>query len=349
MKKAATDWSLKTVINNCETTDLQQTAISSRYKESVFTFRHADVINGKINTLIMPEMEVSRMDIDAAVNITASQDDGLERCVCTFIYKGNIHTNFTDTNTRLEQNRQQHSFVHASSGRGEHTITAGSTSILYINLQPALLEAYMPLWDAYAGKLYQKSSYKKLYVSPPLPVRQQSRMQQILLAMYSSNTFNGATRSLFTEAKAMELLALQLEELIQLSSTTSLQTFTFSKSDREKLVAMHEYITQQYLMPLSLRSLAKQFTLNEFKLKKGFKELYHQSVFNYIHTLRMQHAKMLLQQDNRMVNEVADLVGYSSIHNFSNAFYKKFGYRPGMLKTAAKASESGNKIHSEDA
>ena len=104
------------------------------------------------------------------------------------------------------------------------------------------------------------------------------------------------------------------------------------KTDKEKLVALYEYITDNYLEPLTLSGLAKKFTLNEFKVKKGFKQLYQQSVFNYILSMRLQKAKALLLDGSMTVSEVSDIIGYSSVHNFSNSFFKMYNYRPNQLR-----------------
>lgn len=332
MKRMAKDWSLKNVIGSCETSSFKETTISSRYSESMFTFRHNNGVSGKIKTFIMPDMEVSRMDIDCKENLVAVQDDALERHVCTFIYNGYIYSNFASENTILKQARQQHSFVHARANGSEHTIAAGHTSILYINLRPSALKNFVPDWDEYAHKLYKKNSYEKFYISPALNTISNSRLQQILLSMYG-DIFSSVTRSLFVEAKAMELLALQIDELLKHTEKRVPDTFIINKTDKEKLVALYEYISDNYLLPLSMSRLAKQFTLNEFKLKKGFKQLYNQSAFNYMYNLRMNKAQELLYQGDLTVNEVSDMVGYSSIHNFSNAFYKLFKYRPSMVKS----------------
>lgn len=331
MKKKAATWSMRSVISDCETSSLQQTAISSRYKECLYTFQHNDVMSGKINTFITPEMEVSKMDIYSDKNLVVSQDNTLERYVSTFVYKGSIHSQFAYADLSMEQKKQNHTFVHVEAIASKHTIAAGSTSIIYINVKPGRLKDFIPDWEQYADKLYEKNNPEKFFVSPALQIQQNSRLQQILLA-FNGNTFGGVTRSLYAEAKAMELLALQLDELLQSTQKSPSQIFEISKIDHEKLVALYEYVTTNYLQPLSLSSLAKQFTLNEFKLKKGFKQLYNQSAFNYIHTLRMEHAQELLRTKDRTVNEVADLVGYSSIHNFSNAFYKMYNYRPSVIK-----------------
>lgn len=330
MKKSAAEWSLKAAINNCEETSMKDKIISSRYRETNFTFKNNDTIQGSINTFIAPCMEISRMNLISSEALNVQQENIQERYVSTFVYSGNIQSHFINTDKAFTQNKQQHSFVHSKTVASKHIIAAGNTSLLYINLKPSLLESYIPGWEKYSDETYNKKD-EPFYVSPSLEIKRNQKLQQVLLSMYST-IYNEATRAMYLEAKAMEVIALQFEELLNIQNSSSLANDIIRKPDRENLEAVYEYININYLEPLSLNMLSKKFLLNEFKLKKGFRQLYKYSVFNYIHTLRMNKAKELLLESSMPVTEVSDMVGYSSVHNFSNAFYKTHGYRPSVLK-----------------
>jgi AraC-like DNA-binding protein len=99
--------------------------------------------------------------------------------------------------------------------------------------------------------------------------------------------------------------------------------------------AMHgvkAYVQQHFLDDnLSLKLLCQQFGLNEFKLKKGFKMMFAQTVFGYAHQLKMQLSRDMLMTQNMNVNETAELLGYSTPNHFSAAFKKMYGFCPGKL------------------
>jgi len=84
----------------------------------------------------------------------------------------------------------------------------------------------------------------------------------------------------------------------------------------------------------SLSSLAKKFGVNEFKLKKGFKEAHGMPVFKYLLERRMEYANQLLKDQRLYVGEVATRIGYKNSNHFSTAFKKKFGFSPRVLKAA---------------
>ena len=66
MKAEKNQWSLKTVIDNCEFTSLDQKEISPRYTESIFRFSNDADISGDIYTFITQDIEVSRMNMYSA-------------------------------------------------------------------------------------------------------------------------------------------------------------------------------------------------------------------------------------------------------------------------------------------
>ena len=84
--------------------------------------------------------------------------------------------------------------------------------------------------------------------------------------------------------------------------------------------------------PPSLSELSRQIGLNSFKLKKHFKELFGVPVFKYLQNERLNRANELLRREDLTVQEVAWDVGYDSLSSFSNAFTKKFGYRPSEVR-----------------
>jgi AraC-like DNA-binding protein len=148
-------------------------------------------------------------------------------------------------------------------------------------------------------------------------------------------SFQGLTKYLFIEAKMLELFALQMEQL----NADSWVKEEWNCADRERLKAVHDYINQKYLEPLTLTGIGLEFGLNEFKLKKGYKHFFGSTVFGHIHTLRMQAAQRLLASGQMNVSEVSFYLGYSNISSFSAAFKKHFGYLPGTIRSNVTGSK----------
>nr|WP_231389097.1 MULTISPECIES: AraC family transcriptional regulator [unclassified Aquimarina] len=151
----------------------------------------------------------------------------------------------------------------------------------------------------------------------------QQVINEILYAQYTNEL-----KDLFLLSKSIELLVLQAE-LYELNTTNK---FIKSNSDKQKLFEAKEILTLQIDNPPTISQLSKLIGLNEYKLKKGFKELFGTTVFGYIHNNRMNLAKRLLLGTDLSAKEIAYKTGYSSPQHFSKAFKKEFGTTPDSIR-----------------
>lgn len=151
-------------------------------------------------------------------------------------------------------------------------------------------------------------------------------MKQALYDIFH-NPLSGRLKSLLIEAKVLELVTLQLSQFITRKGTCKV-----SRSDMDIFHDLRQFLNQHFKEELSLKGLSRMFGVNEFKLKKGFKELFHTTIFDYIHDLKMVYARELLQDHKLYVNEVSSQVGYKNPNHFSTAFKRKFGINPTALK-----------------
>jgi AraC family transcriptional regulator len=80
--------------------------------------------------------------------------------------------------------------------------------------------------------------------------------------------------------------------------------------------------------PLSIPALARAVHINECYLKKGFKELFGTSIYDFIQQERVRKAKHFLSSSRISVQQIALELGYSNTSNFTNAFKKLTGLSP---------------------
>jgi len=133
---------------------------------------------------------------------------------------------------------------------------------------------------------------------------------------------------IYAEAKALELLCLELEQLETLTGQQRNQLW--KEQDHERINKAKTIIEGNLQNPCSLIELAHKVGLNDFKLKKGFREVLGTTVFGYLNDLRMKKADTLLKE-GKLVKDVAYEVGYKNAHHFTVAFKKKFGYLPSKV------------------
>jgi AraC-like DNA-binding protein len=139
----------------------------------------------------------------------------------------------------------------------------------------------------------------------------------------------GSARRLFMESKTLEILAFQLHAL---SAPALPESVIRNKRERECLEEARRILEMEIAEPPSLLTLARRVGLNDFKLKRGFREMYQTTVFGYVRMLRMEKARALLETGEMNVGEVASATGYSNFGHFSDAFRKRFGVSPKELR-----------------
>jgi AraC family transcriptional activator of pyochelin receptor len=140
--------------------------------------------------------------------------------------------------------------------------------------------------------------------------------------------YTGSLKLIFIESKCVELLVLQAEAFEKAKART--ERSPVAAHDQERIYYAREYLIDHLEAPPSISELAKICGLNEFKLKRGFKGVFDNSIFGYLADYKLNYARELLLQ-GMPIKAVAFQLGYSSVPHFSNAFRKKFAISPGKL------------------
>src|SRR5690606_34517165 len=136
--------------------------------------------------------------------------------------------------------------------------------------------------------------------------------------------FEGHLKKLYTQAKVIELLTLQLAQLGEDKNESA----TLKQSDIDKMIVVKDLITHNFKESFSLSYLARVAGTNEQYLKRNYKILFGSTVFNYRLACKMEKAKELLLHGEYKIADVAELTGYKHATHFTSAFKKFFGYLP---------------------
>ncbi|HFV1519083.1 TPA: helix-turn-helix transcriptional regulator, partial [Enterococcus faecium] len=82
--------------------------------------------------------------------------------------------------------------------------------------------------------------------------------------------------------------------------------------------------------------LAQIFFISPASLKKHFRKVNGKSVISYFKELKMEKAKRLVLENELTYTEIADILGFHSIHHFSSAFKKYTGLSPSKYYLSLK-------------
>jgi len=151
---------------------------------------------------------------------------------------------------------------------------------------------------------------------------------QLCLHQILNCPYQGVTRQIYLEAKALELIAIYLQEVLSDDNHQHCSSQVIRKNEIERIHQAKEILRCNFENPPSLPELARQVGLNQRKLKQGFRACFGTTAFGYLHDYRMEQARLLLTDTQIGVTQVAHSVGYASLPSFSAAFRKKFGICP---------------------
>jgi len=165
------------------------------------------------------------------------------------------------------------------------------------------------------------SSFTKI-----LPLCGKTRM---VLEGVLNHTFSDSLENIYINAQTQMLLLYSLDCMLGEKEIDVISCkFLANEADREKIVKAREILIQHIGEHTTIKELSRKVAINECYLKKGFKELFGTTVFDFYQSQRMEHAKYLLYEKGLSVTEVSMMLGYSSISHFSTAFKKHTGLKP---------------------
>ncbi|MFT4092550.1 MAG: AraC family transcriptional regulator [Niabella sp.] len=168
-------------------------------------------------------------------------------------------------------------------------------------------------------KFTKKESFQK---SVPLCCKTRGVIEALVNHKYS-----GSLENIYVNAQLQMLLLYSMDWVADKEEFISCR-FLNSDIDREKITQARDILIQNIGQPVTIKELSRKVAMNECYLKKGFKEMYGTTIFEFYQNQRMEHAKYLLYEKGLNVTDVSMMLGYSSISHFSTAFKKQTGLKP---------------------
>jgi AraC-like DNA-binding protein len=172
------------------------------------------------------------------------------------------------------------------------------------------------------------SLLKRLGLSPecqtvvfPMPAHVTAPLRNAM-----SDHFTGAARKLYAQARILDYLA----GLINFTLSDNLLGPT--PVPDKKIDSLHHHLISLEGSIPTLLDLAKEFGVSARRLNSDFAAKFGQSIYNFVTDHRLTQAHAALLSEPVPLKTLAKRLGYSHVNNFSAAFKKKFGYRPGSLR-----------------
>ena len=150
---------------------------------------------------------------------------------------------------------------------------------------------------------------------------------RLILNQIMNCHYRDQLKKMYLEGKILELTAVYLNEVIFCEREGD-PAVRLSSYDIEALRQARGILDENITSPPTIGKLAKLICLNEYKLKKGFKELFGMPVHAYIIDKRLEMARLFMEDKKLRVTEAALLVGYNDLSYFAEKFRKKYGINP---------------------
>ncbi len=147
-----------------------------------------------------------------------------------------------------------------------------------------------------------------------------------------SNAHRGRIGKIYLESKALELIALKLEQVYQGCPD---QKYTqMSHEKREQIYRARDILDGRLLTPPSLKELAAMVGMSHVWLTRGFKTVFGCTVFEYLRKKRLSYARKLIEKNPDDLTRIAYESGFCSSSHFAASFFKAYGLRPSEYRKA---------------
>ncbi len=139
---------------------------------------------------------------------------------------------------------------------------------------------------------------------------------------------------LYAEAKALELLSLQIEQLIQ-SPGSSCPVRAMDSADKAGVQRALEMLRTNLQNPPSLLDMSREAGMSHSKLNRCFKQTCGLTAFEWLRQARLHKAKELLDSGCPLA-EVALRSGFSDQSHLNRCFKRHFGVTPGEFRRSRR-------------
>lgn len=117
-------------------------------------------------------------------------------------------------------------------------------------------------------------------------------------------------------------------QLAGLSSSNDTQGSSSLASQELYFRQAAAYLNHNYSYPVKVEQLARQIGVSRSYLYRAFKNCAHQSIQQYLLTLRLKEARRLLRDTNRQITDIAYSCGFTDSPSFCRQFRKACGLSP---------------------
>lgn len=135
------------------------------------------------------------------------------------------------------------------------------------------------------------------------------------------------------EAKSEFQLIKRIIEILEIvNQQSSDQTIVYSDKNKDRILKIAKFILSHYDEELKINTLADYFSISPGHLQKIFKDHLHQSVYDYISDIRIEHALDDLKYSDYSILDISLKNGFPNNKSFVREFKKRFQMTPRQFR-----------------
>ncbi|MEK4237409.1 response regulator [Paenibacillus sp. FSL H7-0714] len=174
-------------------------------------------------------------------------------------------------------------------------------------------------------------SYDRHSLLGLITLREEARLESFLedgrtyLKQYLKTPFQMIHSGLSYDINTVPQIVTSLREAVN----SQVLDLTPAKGSGEKAIDIAlQYVKEHYFEDLTLEKIASVVFLNPVYFSQLFKQKTGQGYKEYVTSLRLEQAKLLLVNSKLKVAEIAERIGYQDMRHFTQMFRKRFLVTP---------------------
>lgn len=130
-------------------------------------------------------------------------------------------------------------------------------------------------------------------------------------------------RAQYGEQKLLGYMTVLLSEIF-----ARLELCDHTRSNTDNVQRILEYCSVNYMNKITLDVISRDLYINRYHISHIFNDTLGISITDYINTLRIIQAEILLKKDNYSMAEIAQTIGFSNQRTFNRVFLAQKGMTP---------------------
>ena len=168
----------------------------------------------------------------------------------------------------------------------------------------------------------------------------------VAVVIWSRKKIAQKNRKLYQQIKEQDNLTERLRKKTVQYDVKESSTQQAGQNEKEQtlVIRLREFIIKDNYFAnsdLDIDKLVRGLATNRSYLFKSVKNVTGQTLFDYIHSLRLEEAKKLLDTSSELIDTIADMSGYNSTRTFYRLFRERYGISPAEYRKMKKEDEKG--------